>query len=215
MSASPAPSFQSENDLIVRALRGEMPAFYDLMHPYEHCIFIAARSLTASDAEAEELAQQVVMQAFAELAHRPSDCKFAAWLLQLTMQQAHARLGPHQQPAGEQNGDYVPRNVDDWHEIPLRALQQTAVRQALADSLFALPTAEREVLVLRDVEQLSISETARVLGLAESTVKTRLLRARLMLRDALAPGLSSSGGVIAIPRPRAHDSKQAPKELLR
>jgi RNA polymerase sigma-70 factor (ECF subfamily) len=90
---------------------------------------------------------------------------------------------------GKQNdeGDYVPKDFADWREIPSEALEQSELRQALAKALDSLPEKYRTVLILRDVQQLSINETAEALGLSEANVKTRLCRARLQMRDALAP----------------------------
>ena len=86
--------------------------------------------------------------------------------------------------------EYVPRNFEDWREIPSNALQQAELRGALKCAMNSLARKYGEVLILRDVEHLSIEETARVLGLTPGNVKTRLRRARLQMRDALAPGLT-------------------------
>jgi RNA polymerase sigma-70 factor (ECF subfamily) len=96
------------------------------------------------------------------------------------------------QPLREDEGDYVPRDFADWREIPLEALQRKELRDALARAIASLAPKYREVLVLRDVEHLSIADTATVLGITEASVKTRLLRARLQVRDALAPGIDGS-----------------------
>lgn len=88
----------------------------------------------------------------------------------------------------DQEGNYTPRDFADWREIPSEALERKEVRQKLADALASLDRKYREVFVLRDVEQLNIRETADALGISVASVKTRLLRARLMLRDLLAGG---------------------------
>ena len=80
----------------------------------------------------------------------------------------------------------------DWRDIPSEALENSRLRQALKKAVASLSEKYRQVLVLRDVQQLSIAETANVLGVNESIVKTRLLRARLMMRDALAPGFDGA-----------------------
>jgi RNA polymerase sigma factor (sigma-70 family) len=91
---------------------------------------------------------------------------------------------------GQQNdeGDYIPRDFADWREIPSEALEQKELRKSLTLALESLPEKYRSVLILRDVQHLSIDETAKILGLSEANVKTRLCRARLQMRDALAPG---------------------------
>jgi len=82
----------------------------------------------------------------------------------------------------------VPRDFADWREIPLETLERKEVRQKLTEALASLGEKYREVFVLRDMQHLSIEETAKALGISTASVKTRLLRARLMLRDLLAPG---------------------------
>jgi RNA polymerase sigma-70 factor (ECF subfamily) len=91
------------------------------------------------------------------------------------------------------NGDeYVPKDFRDWREIPSAALDGTNLRDALRQALASLPINYREVLTLRDIAHLNIHETAQVLGLTLANAKPRLLRARLQLRDALAPGVGGS-----------------------
>src|SRR5260370_893284 len=89
-------------------------------------------------------------------------------------------------------GNYTPRDFADWREIPSETLERSEVRQMLAEALASLGQIYREVFVLRDMQQLSIEETSKALGISTASVKTRLLRARLMLRDLLAPGLGGS-----------------------
>ena len=88
----------------------------------------------------------------------------------------------------DKEGEYTPRDFADWREIPSEALERKEIRQRLAEALSSLDRKYREVFVLRDMEQLNIQETADALGISVASVKTRLLRARLMLRDLLAGG---------------------------
>ena len=88
----------------------------------------------------------------------------------------------------DDEGEYTPREFADWREIPSEALERKEVRRKLAEALASLDRKYREVFVLRDMEQLNIQETAEALGISVASVKTRLLRARLMLRDLLAGG---------------------------
>jgi RNA polymerase sigma-70 factor (ECF subfamily) len=87
-------------------------------------------------------------------------------------------------PQGD-DGDYVPRDVADWREIPSEALQNRELREMLQRAIESLPPKYRAVLVLRDVDHLTIRETADVLGITEANVKTRLSRARLQSRDII------------------------------
>ncbi len=89
-------------------------------------------------------------------------------------------------------GNYTPRDFADWREIPSETLERKEIRERLAEALASLGDIYREVFVLRDMQHLSIEETAKALGISTASVKTRLLRARLMLRDLLAPGLDGA-----------------------
>jgi RNA polymerase sigma-70 factor (ECF subfamily) len=95
-------------------------------------------------------------------------------------------------PKTNEEGDYWPLDFADWREIPSQALEQKELREALNRAVDSLSPKYREVLICRDIQQLSIEETAQVLGISASNVKTRLMRARLQMRDALAPGFDGS-----------------------
>jgi len=86
----------------------------------------------------------------------------------------------------------APKDLADWREIPSEELQRKELRDALRRAMAALAPKYREVLIMRDVQHVSIAETARILGISEANVKTRLLRARLQMREALAPGIDGS-----------------------
>jgi len=89
--------------------------------------------------------------------------------------------------------NYIPRDFADWREVPSETLERKEIREKLVEALESLGQIYRDVFVLRDMQHLSIDETAKTLGISIASVKTRLLRARLMLRDLLAPGLAVPG----------------------
>jgi RNA polymerase sigma-70 factor (ECF subfamily) len=93
----------------------------------------------------------------------------------------------------EDEKPYVPKDFEDWREIPSTVLERAEVREALVKALGSLEQRYREAFVLRDIHDLSISETSSILGISPGAVKTRLRRARLMLRDTLGPGLQQDG----------------------
>jgi RNA polymerase sigma-70 factor, ECF subfamily len=101
---------------------------------------------------------------------------------------AHADLIEPIDKHVDEEGDYTPREFADWREIPSEVLERTEIREALSKALASIGEKYREVFVLRDVQHHSIEETAKSLGITTASVKTRLLRARLMLRDLLSPG---------------------------
>jgi RNA polymerase sigma-70 factor (ECF subfamily) len=187
---------RNEAELIERICRGESELFYELVQPYERSVFMAALAIVENEADAEEVAQEAVLKAFSNLKTFRSEAKFSTWLVQITINEARMRRRKDRKNLYEsidegkatEEGDYIPVDFADWREIPSEALERDQLKRALAKALASLGEKYREVFVLRDVQQLSIAETARILGITEASVKTRLLRARLQMRDALAPG---------------------------
>jgi RNA polymerase sigma-70 factor (ECF subfamily) len=96
------------------------------------------------------------------------------------------------EPSADEQRDYWPKDFADWKEIPIKALQPKELREALSKALASLEPKYRQVLVLRDIQHFSVAETAEALGLSEEAVRTRLHRARLRMRDALAPGFDGA-----------------------
>ena len=196
-------SFQvdsAETTLIRRVQNGESDAFFDLVRPYERAVFLAALSLVKNDADAEDVAQEAILKAFKNLARFRQEAKFSTWLIQIAINEAKMKLRKERRHLyesiedGQQNdvGDYIPKDFADWREIPSEALEQKELRKALTRALDSLAEKYRTILILRDVQHLSITETAQLLGLSEANVKTRLCRARLQMRDALAPGFDGA-----------------------
>jgi len=191
---------RNESELITRVREGDVQAFHDLVRPYERAIFLAALSLVRNEADAEDVAQEAVLKAFKNLSRFRQEAKFSTWVIQITINEAKMKLRKDRRhlyeslDEGKQSdeGDYIPKDFADWREIPSEALEQSELRQALVKALDSLPEKYRTVLILRDVQQLSINETAEALGLSEANVKTRLCRARLQMRDALAPGFDGA-----------------------
>jgi RNA polymerase sigma-70 factor (ECF subfamily) len=200
MNASPAHLAPEESELIARIKAGETALYYDLIRPYQKSVYMAAFSILGNPADAEEIAQEAFLKALARLDQFRSDSKFSTWLIQICINEARMRLRKDRKPLYDsldkspetEEGDYIPRDFADWREIPSEALQRKELQQALARGLASLAPKYREVFVMRDVQHLSIAETARLLGVNEGTIKTRLLRARLQMRDALAPGIDAS-----------------------
>jgi RNA polymerase sigma-70 factor (ECF subfamily) len=190
----------STDELLARVKAGERDLFYELVRPFEKSVFMAALSILGNGADAEEVAQEAMLKAFTHLEQFRGEAKFSTWLVQIAVNEARVKLRKDrrhlydsiEEGNADEEGDYIPRDFADWRQIPSEALQQRELKEALARGLASLGEKYREVLVLRDVQHLSIYETAQTLGLTEQTVKTRLLRARLMMRDALAPGIDAS-----------------------
>jgi RNA polymerase sigma-70 factor (ECF subfamily) len=184
-----------EQDLIARVQRGENELFYELVRPYERRVYAAALAILRNQADAEDVAQEAMLKAFAKINTFRAEARFSTWLIQITVNEALMRRRRERTRATEaidddrqDESDYAPREFADWREIPSEALERKEIRQRLAQALATLDRKYREVFVMRDMEQLNIQETAEALGISVAAVKTRLLRARLMLRDLLAAG---------------------------
>jgi len=189
-----------EHDLIRRVQEGDKEAFYGLVHPYERAVFFAARSVLNNDADAEDAAQEAVLKAFLHIEEFRGESKFSTWLVQIAINEARMKLRKEHRGlyesldefTADEHGDYWPKDFADWREIPVEALERKELREALSKALTSLEPKYRQVLVLRDIQHFSVAETAETLGLSGEAVRTRLHRARLRMRDALAPGFDSA-----------------------
>ncbi len=184
-----------EAQLIERTLSGETEAFYELIQPHERSVYMTAFSVLRNTAEAEDVAQESILKSFRHLSKFRGEAKFGTWLLRITVNEARMRLRKQHRELYDSVGlreeddeaEYEPVEFGDWREIPSEALERKEIREVLERALATLPEIYREVIVLRDVRQLSVAEAAEVIGVGEGTVKTRLVRARLQLRDLVAP----------------------------
>jgi RNA polymerase sigma-70 factor (ECF subfamily) len=184
-----------EQDLILQVQRGLHELFYELVRPYEPRVYAAAMAILRNEHDAEDVAQEAMLKAFANIRQFRAEARFSTWLIQITVNEALMRRRRERTVVMEgiddrrdDEADYAPRDFADWREIPSEALERKEIRQKLAEALGTLDRKYREVFVLRDMEHLNIQETAEALGISVAAVKTRLLRARLMLRDLLASG---------------------------
>ena len=182
--------------LIKRILAGERDLFMELVRPYQKAVYSVAVSILKSDDAAEDISQEALFKAFKNLSQFRGESRFSTWIIQITLNEARHRIRKMKRAAEDsmdcgfenEEGDYVPIDLADWREIPSEALQRKELRNSLHQAISNLKPIYRDVLVLRDIQHLSVAETADMLNISEASVKTRLLRARLQLRDALAPG---------------------------
>ena len=194
---------EEELALIQRVCAGEKHLFYELICPYERSVYVAAHSILQNEADAEEAAQEAFLKALANLPGFRMESKFSTWLIQIAINEARMKRRKDRkflydsidEPSTDDEGDYFPRDFADWREIPSEALQRNELRRALQKALQYLAPKYREVFVMRDIQNLSIAETAQALQISDASVKTRLLRARLQMRDALAPGIDGAWSI--------------------
>jgi RNA polymerase sigma-70 factor, ECF subfamily len=189
-----------EAELIQSVCAGEKEAFHQLIEPCGGAVFATAMSVLRNEADAEEVSQESLLKAFCALPGFRRECKFSTWLIQITINEARAKLRRDRRSLYEsinsvrrdEDGDWFPKDYADWRKIPSEELQGKELREALKRALDSLAPRYREVLILRDVQHLSTQETAQVLGVSKGCVKIRLLRARLQMREALRPIVDGS-----------------------
>jgi len=179
----------SEGVLINRILGGERELFLELIGPYQRTVYATLVSILGCKEDAEDVTQEALLKAL-------------AWLIQIAINEARMRKRKPRHGsmfsltnAADDDKAYVPKDFADWREIPSEALERSEIRQALAKALTLLEEHYRLAFILRDVNELSITETANILGITRGAVKTRLRRARLMLRDILSSALQHGGRV--------------------
>jgi len=200
-STTTDPRTVKESEMISRILAGERDLFYDLIKPYERAVFITAYSVLKCQADAEEVSQEAVIKAYRALSSFRGNSKFSTWLVTIAMNEARMRLRRSRPGAvvsldeflDDSEGDFTPAVLTDWREIPSEALDRKELREMLQKALAQLPLKYREVLITRDVHEMNIAETAEELGITQGMVKTRLLRARLMMQKLVAPQLRVHG----------------------
>lgn len=165
-------------------------AFDSLVGEYADRLYSVALRITRSHEEAEDATQDAFLSAFRHRADFRGQSDVASWLFRITVNAALQRVRRHR-PAEYLTGDEeaTPRRLD-WADDPARRLEMGELRDTIEDGIGLLPEDLRVALVLRDVEQLSTAETAAILDLSEAAVKSRLHRARLLLRRYLVTTLA-------------------------
>jgi RNA polymerase sigma-70 factor, ECF subfamily len=190
---------ERESEWIQRILAGETSLFHELIRPCERSIYILLFSLLKNEADAEDAAQDTVIKVYQNLHLFRGDAQFRTWVLSIARNEGLGRLrkqGARREESldaasDDHTGDYTPAILTSWREIPHEALEQKELREILRSAVEALPEIYRNIVVLRDIEEMDIRATAAALGISEGAVKVRLHRARAMLQRELAPRLKA------------------------
>ncbi len=191
----PDPEFEAE--CIRRILAGEKHLFHDLIRPCERSIYFLLLSLLKNETDVEDVAQETVIKVYQNLDKFRGDSQFRTWVLSIARNEGLGRLRKISSrredsldaETDEQTGDYTPAILTSWREIPTEALEQKELRAILRKAIEGLPEIYRNIVLLRDIEEMDIRQTAAALGISEAAVKVRLHRARALLQRALAPQL--------------------------
>jgi RNA polymerase sigma-70 factor (ECF subfamily) len=182
---------EDEHLLVAAAKEGNEAAFEELVNRYENKIFRLTKNITGNQEDAEDAMQEAFLKAYTHLQGFQGDSRFYTWLVRIAANEALMRLRrrrPGQFSLDEPlqgDTDLMPRELEDWRPSPERQYADTEMQQLLAEAVEKLEPEYRIVLILRDVEELSTQDTAEVLGISVAAVKSRLLRARLKLRENL------------------------------
>ncbi len=191
---APLPSQVVKEDepiLVAAAKGGDISAFETLVSRYERKIFRLAQNITQNREDAEDVMQEAFLKAYEHLSGFQGNSRFYTWLVRIAVNQALMKLRkrrPNQVSIDEDvntGDDLIPREIEDWGPSPEDRYKQSELAGILNSTIADLDPSFRIVFQLRDIEELSTEETAEALGLSVPAVKSRLLRARLKLRQKL------------------------------
>lgn len=178
--------------LLAQSREGDTRAFAELVRRYEGRIFRLAQHITQNREDAEDVLQETFMKSYEHLDQFKGDAKFYTWIVRIAVNQALMKLRrrktdksvslDEQIDTGE---DTIVREIAAWDEDPEQRFTREELHGILDRAIQSLDPPYRSVFVLRDIDELSTEETADALGLSVPAVKSRLLRARLQLREKL------------------------------
>ena len=182
-----------ELTLVRAAKAGDISAYEQLVRRYDRNVFRIAQHITHNREDAEDVVQDAFLKAYQNLGQFQGQSKFYTWLVRIAVNEALMRLRrrrPERMVSLDEDvkteDDSVPREVADWSPNPEQQYSQAELKDILTRTIQGLPPSFRTVFVLRDVEGLSTEEAAEALDLSIPAVKSRLLRARLQLRERLS-----------------------------
>ena len=193
----------SDTELVKRAQGGDLASFEDLVEMNESRVYAVALRITGQVHDAQDVTQQTFLNAIEHLNSFRGESSFSTWLLRIATHAAlkvlrkrrglpTVSLEPNLEESDSFNAMPHPEFIADWSQSPEKLVERAEIRELLGKALDRLDEKHRLVFVLRDVEGLSVKETAEALGLSEANVKVRLLRARLQLREELTRKLGDT-----------------------
>ena len=184
---------ENETALVAEAQAGNANAFAALMGQYESHVYRLALKITHNPQDAEDALQDAFLKAYTHLGEFRGDSRFSTWLVRIATNEAltklRQRLPEWRVSAAESSGAEekvpLPRDIKDDDDNPEERCSKTEMLELLSEAIESLDVSLRMVFVLRDIQSFSTEDTARLLGLSDAAVKTRLMRARLKLRQRL------------------------------
>lgn len=189
-----------ETALVARAKAGDTTAFSELVSQYERKIYRLAKNITRHDEDAEDVLQDAFLKAYEHLDRFEGNSKFYTWLVRIAVNEALMKLRkrktdktvPLDEPV-DVGEDLMQREIAVWDDNPEQQYSGEEMKKILDEALDSLKPDFRTVFTLRDIEELSTEETAETLGISIAAVKSRLLRARLALREKLTRQFKRKG----------------------
>jgi RNA polymerase sigma-70 factor (ECF subfamily) len=198
--AAPSLTEADEATLVAQSREGDGRAFGELVRRYESKIFRLAQHVTQNREDAEDVLQETFLKAFEHLDQFQGAAKFYTWIVRIAVNQALMKLRRRRtdksvslDEAIDTGEDTIVREVAAWDENPEQRFSRAEFGQILDEAIQSLEPPYRSVFVLRDIDELSTEDTADVLGLSIPAVKSRLLRARLQLREKLTRHFKRKG----------------------
>lgn len=186
----------SDQELVRRVQQGEKEAFATLVHRHERSAYWIIHGILQNQADSEEVLQETFLKALQHIRDFRGEAQFSTWLIQIAVNEARMRrrkyrTGLHDSLDEERDPDspFRPRELTDWRPNPEEEFSREELTALVHRGIRSLPKNYQEVFLLRDVQHLSNEAAARVLQISVPAVKTRVLRARLMMREFLAPHL--------------------------
>jgi RNA polymerase sigma-70 factor (ECF subfamily) len=189
-----------ESTLVAQAREGDTVAFGELVRRYEGKIFRLAQHITQNREDAEDVLQETFLKAYEHLDQFQGNSKFYTWIVRIAVNQALMKLRRRKSDRSvsldetiDTGEDNIVREIAAWGEDPEERFSREELGELLDSAIKGLEPPYRSVFVLRDIEDLSTEETADALGLSIPAVKSRLLRARLQLREKLTRQFKRKG----------------------
>jgi RNA polymerase sigma-70 factor (ECF subfamily) len=189
---STSPSSVDESALVAKAQAGDTAAFGELVSRYQNKIYRLAKHITQNDEDAEDVLQEAFLKAYEHIGGFQGNSKFYTWIVRIAVNEALMKLRKRKgdrtvsldEPV-ETGEETVQREIAVWEDNPEQRYSREEIQTILDEAVQTLKPDFRTVFMLRDIEELSTEETAETLGISIPAVKSRLLRARLALREKL------------------------------
>jgi len=180
----------SDEQVVERVLEGDTALFEIIMRRYNQCLYRVALAITRNEGEAEDIMQETYVRAYQHLRQFAGKAAFSTWLTRIAVHESIARRNRQQRLVEHANNDvngegFAMDNIESGRPSPEDRVSSTEAARLLEQAVQSLPEMYRTIFVMRDVEELSTAETADLLEVTEENVKTRLHRARAMLRRDL------------------------------